>query len=52
LLIERDGGGTVTFTIVESLVLAVADPPPDTFTWFTCGEVALAATLTVTVITG
>jgi len=39
-------------TIAGSLVLEVADPPPDTLTWFTCGEVALAATLTVTVIAG
>jgi hypothetical protein len=38
--------------IVESLAFAAADPPPDTLTWFTCGEVALAPTLTVTVIAG
>jgi hypothetical protein len=38
--------------IVVSLALAVADPPPDTLTWFTCGEVAVAVTLTVTVIAG
>jgi len=52
LLIERDEGGTKTFTIVESLALAVADPPPDTLTWLTCGEVAFAVTLIVTVIAG
>jgi len=38
--------------IVESLEVAVADVPPDTITWFTCGEVAFAATFTVTVIAG
>ena len=38
--------------VVESVALAVADPPPDTPTLFTCGEVALAATFTVTVIAG
>jgi hypothetical protein len=38
--------------VVESVPLAVADPPPDTLTWFTCGEAALAPTLTVTVIAG
>jgi hypothetical protein len=37
---------------VTSLALDPADPPPDTLTWFTCGEVALAATLTVTVMAG
>jgi len=37
---------------VESVVLAVADPPPDTLTAFNCGEVASAATFTVTVIAG
>jgi hypothetical protein len=38
--------------VVESLPFAVADPPPDTLTEFTCGEVAFAATLTVTAIAG
>ena len=38
--------------VVESLALAVADPPPNTLTWFTCGKLALAATFTVTVIAG
>src|SRR6266496_5647080 len=37
---------------VESVVFAVTDPPPDTSTEFTCGDVALPATLTVTVIDG
>jgi hypothetical protein len=38
---------------VESLALGgVADPPPDTAAVFTCGEVAVAPTLTVTVIAG
>jgi hypothetical protein len=42
---------TMTATIVvESVVLAVAEPPPATPTWFTWVELALAATLTVTVI--
>src|SRR5262249_36050353 len=34
-----------------SVVLAPVEPPPDTDTEFTCGEAALPATLTVTVIT-
>jgi hypothetical protein len=39
--------------VVESLAEAELDiPPPDTLTWFTCGEVALAATFTVTVTAG
>ena len=38
--------------VVESVVLAVADPPPDTETEFTYGEVAFATTFTVTVIDG
>jgi hypothetical protein len=38
--------------VVESLPLDAADPPPDTLTEFTCGEVALAATVTVTPIAG
>jgi hypothetical protein len=33
-------------------MFAVADPPPDTLTLFTCGEVAFSATFTVTVIAG
>jgi hypothetical protein len=37
---------------VESVALALADPPPDTVTWFTCGEVAAAFTFTVTAIAG
>ena len=44
----RDGGTIM----VESPALAVAEPPPDALTEFTCGELALAPTFTVTVITG
>jgi hypothetical protein len=52
-LMEREGGvGEPPVMIVGSLAFAVVDPPPDTLTWFTSGEVALAATLTVTVIAG
>src|SRR5258707_556963 len=39
-------------TVVGSVVLAVADPPPDTLTEFTCGVAAFAATFTSTVIGG
>jgi hypothetical protein len=39
-------------TTVESLAFAVADPAPAALTWFTCGDVALAATFTVAVIAG
>ncbi len=35
---------------VESLALAVPRPPPETETWFTCGDVAFAATFTVTMM--
>jgi hypothetical protein len=38
--------------VVESVAFALPDPPPDTLTAFTCGEVALVATFTVTVIGG
>jgi hypothetical protein len=38
--------------VVESLPFAVADPPPNALTAFTCGEVAFAATFTVTAIAG
>jgi hypothetical protein len=37
---------------VLSLVLLLADPPPDTVTEFDRGDNAFAATLTVTVIGG
>ena len=37
---------------VELLAFAVAEPPPDTLTWFTCGEVAPVPTFTVMVIAG
>jgi hypothetical protein len=36
--------------VVESVAFALADPPPDTLAEFTCGEVALEATFTVTVM--
>jgi len=38
--------------VVESLALAVDDPPPETLTWFTCGETAVADTFTTTVMGG
>jgi len=38
--------------LVVSLPVLVADPPPATFTEFICGELAFAATFTVTVIAG
>src|SRR5258708_19135687 len=38
--------------VVGSEKFAVADPPPDTLTWFTCGDVAVCSTFTLTVITG
>jgi hypothetical protein len=37
---------------VESLAFAVVEPPPDTLTLFTCGDVAPAFTFTVTAIAG
>jgi len=40
ITVESDAGGGAT------------DPPPETLAIFTCGEVALAATFTVAVITG
>jgi hypothetical protein len=39
-------------TIVESVLFAAADPPPDTLIEFTSGDAAFAATFTVTVIAG
>jgi hypothetical protein len=38
--------------VVESVAVAVADPPPETVTEFTCGDVAIADTFTVAVIAG
>ncbi len=39
--------------VVESLAFAaLAEPPPEALTLLTWGEVALAATFTVTVIAG
>lgn len=37
---------------VESVAFAGADPPPVTFTELTCGDAALSATFTATVIGG
>jgi hypothetical protein len=47
-----EGTGLGTVTIVESVVFAFADPPPDTATALSRGERALAATFTVTAIGG
>ncbi len=41
-----------TVMVVGSLALAFPEPPPDTLTWFICGELALETTFTVTVIGG
>ena len=38
------------FMIVESIAVAIAEPPPDTLAMFTWGEVAFTATLTVSVM--
>jgi hypothetical protein len=38
--------------VVLSVAVAVVDPPLETVTLFTCGDVALAATFTVTVMGG
>jgi hypothetical protein len=46
------GAAGVTIIVVESVALAFPEPPPDTLTWFCCGELALATTFTVTVIGG
>ena len=43
---------TEELTAVESEAVALAEPPPDTLTEFTCGEAALAATFTVTAMGG
>jgi hypothetical protein len=39
-------------TVVESVVVTLAAPPPETLTEFTSGDVAFEATLTVAVIAG
>ena len=44
-----EGSGRI---VVESFALAGGEPPPDTATAFTWGDVALDATFTVTVIEG
>jgi hypothetical protein len=38
--------------MVESVMVALADPPPDTVTELICGEVAVEPTFTVAVIAG
>jgi hypothetical protein len=45
-------GVAETLTTVESVAVALAEPPPDTVTEFTCGVLALAFTFTVTAIGG
>ena len=45
-------GSEQAVMIVESVVLAPTEPPPETLTAFTCGEAALVATFTVTVMAG
>jgi hypothetical protein len=45
-------GSITTVTVVGSTAFALAEPPPDTLTWLLCGELALEATFTVTVIAG
>ena len=42
----------VVITVESDAAGGATDPPPDTLAIFTCGEVALAETFTVTVITG
>jgi hypothetical protein len=46
------GAALGAWIVVLSVALAVADPPPDTLTEFTSGELAPAPTFTVTAITG
>ncbi len=43
---------TGSIIVVESVVLALAEPPPETVTLLTWGVVAFEVTLTVTVIGG
>ena len=38
--------------VVESVAVAAVEPPPETLTEFTCGDAALVATFTVTVMAG
>jgi hypothetical protein len=52
MLLSAGAALTAARTVVRSLALAAAEPPPDTLTLFTCGEVALDPTFTVTVIAG
>src|SRR5689334_1792583 len=54
-VIDRSAGVAAGLTIVESIAVlfaAVTSPPPLTLALFTCGEVAFAATFTVSVIAG
>ena len=44
--------GGLAIMVVKSVALALAEPPPDTLTAFTCGDGAFPATITTTVIGG
>ena len=48
---DRDGGPTVII-VAESVALSDAEPPPETETWFTRGDVAFAAMFPVMVMVG
>src|SRR5258708_35973235 len=41
-----------TVMMVGSTALEFPEPPPDTLTWFTCGEAAFEETFTLTAIGG
>jgi hypothetical protein len=49
-VVVTEAGVLVTF--VESVALAAVEPPPETLISLSCGEVALLATFTITVIGG
>ena len=49
---ETLNSGVSGLITVLSLVLAVAEPPPETLTLFSWGDVAVGFTLSVTVIDG
>jgi hypothetical protein len=49
-VVVTEAGVLVIF--VESVALAVVEPPPETLIWLSCGGVALFATFTITVISG
>ncbi len=46
------GVGLVMIIVAESVALRDAEPPPETETWFTKGDVAFAAMLPVMVMVG